>query len=50
MWCSPFPLETSGAVWMCATDAIFKHQTAFLRRSKAALDYLSQDYAVLTTA
>ena len=44
---APSPLENSGAVWMCATDAIFKHQMAFLRRSKAALDYLSQDYAVL---
>ena len=44
---APSPLENSGAVWMCATDAIFKHQMAFLRRSKAALDYLSQDYALL---
>ena len=44
---APSPLENAGVVWMCATDAIMKHQMAFLRRSKAALNYLSQDYGVL---
>ena len=44
---APSPLEGAGVVWMCATDAIMKHQMAFLRRSKAALEYLSTDYSVL---
>ena len=29
---APSPMAKSGAVWMCATDAIFKHHMAFLRR------------------
>lgn len=44
---APSPFSNAGVVWMCATDAIMKHQMAFLRRSKAALDYLSADYDVL---
>ena len=44
---TPSPYDNAGVVWMCATDAIMKHQMAFLRRSKAALDYLSADYDVL---
>lgn len=44
---APSPFSDAGVVWMCATDAIMKHQMAFLRRSKAALDYLSADYDVL---
>ena len=43
----PSPLENAGIVWMCATDDIYQYQTAFLRKSKAALDYLAGDYAVL---
>ena len=43
----PSPLENSGVVWMCATDDIYQHQMAFLRRSKAALDYLAEDYLLL---
>ena len=44
---APSPFSNAGVVWMCATDAIMKHQMAFLRRSKAALDYLGADYDVL---
>ena len=44
---APSPFNNAGVVWMCATDAIMKHQMAFLRRSKAALDYLGADYDVL---
>ena len=43
----PSPLDNSGVVWMCATDDIYQHQMAFLRRSKAALDYLAEDYLLL---
>ncbi|WMM95236.1 hypothetical protein CRP114_gp37 [Roseobacter phage CRP-114] len=43
----PSPLENAGIVCMCATDDIYQYQTAFLRKSKAALDYLAGDYAVL---
>lgn len=44
---APSPFENSGVVWMVATDAIMNHQTTFLRNSKAAIQYLSDDYAVL---
>ena len=44
---APSPWDDAGAVWMTATDDIYQHQMAFLRRSKAALEYLSEDYAVL---
>lgn len=43
----PSALDNAGVVWMCATDAILKHQIAFLRRSKAALEHLSTDYSLL---
>ena len=43
----PSHLENAGIVWMCATDDIYQYQTAFLRKSKAALDYLACDYAVI---
>ena len=44
---APSPFEKAGVIWMCATDAIMKHQIAFLRRSKDALDYLGADYDIL---
>ena len=44
---TPSPFDNAGVVWMCATDAIMKHQMAFLRRSKTALDYLGADYDLL---
>ncbi len=44
---APSPFEKAGVIWMCATDAIMKHQMAFLRRSKSALDYLGADYDIL---
>lgn len=36
-----------GVVWMCATDAIKKHQMTFLRQSKVALKYLAADYQLI---
>lgn len=36
-----------GVVWMCATDAINKHQMTFLRQSQAALKYLAADYRLI---
>ena len=44
---TPSPYTNAGVIWMCATDELLKHQMAFLRRSKAALDYLSSGYDVL---
>ena len=41
------PIDDAGVVWMCATDDIYQYQMAFLRRSKAALDYLAEDYLLL---
>ena len=43
----PSPTMDAGVVWMTATDDIYQHQMTFLRRSKAALDYLAEDYFLL---
>jgi len=40
-------LPEAGVVWMVATDDIYQHQITFLRNSKRALQYLSEDYLVL---
>jgi hypothetical protein len=37
----------AGVIWMTATDDIYQHQMTFLRKSKAALEYLSDGYLVL---
>jgi len=40
-------IPEAGVVWMVATDDIYQHQITFLRNSKRALQYLSEDYLVL---
>ena len=40
-------IPEAGIVWMVATDDIYQHQITFLRNSKRALQYLSEDYLVL---
>ena len=41
------PIDDAGVVWMCATDDIYQYQMAFLRKRKAELEYLAQDYMLL---
>lgn len=43
----PSPTMDAGVVWMTATDDIYQHQMTFLRKSKAALEYLSDGYLAL---